>query len=304
MRWVFDLIQGFAWSFYHIIEATIKLCIPESFFYKDVSGQIVLITGGGSGIGRLMAQRFARLGCTVVTWDINQTGNQETVDMIKEEGLRAVAYTVDMSRKEDIYEMAARTKAEVGPVTILINNAGIISGTQILETPDTKIIKTFEVNVFAHFWTIKAFLPDMLEHKQGHVVNIASMGGLSGTNKMTDYSASKFAAVGLDEALRVEMFRQGYSDYIKTTVVCPYYISTGLFAGVKSKVLPILEPEYVADRTVAAVLTNKEMLLLPWWAMFLLVLKAVLPTPGFLKLADAFGFNSSMDDFTGRHKSD
>ena len=73
----------------------------------------------------------------------------------------------------------------------------------------------------------------MLKHKLGHVVNVASMAGQSGTNKLVDYCSSKFAAVGLDEAFRAELFVQGHSDYIKTTVVCPYYISTGMFAGVQ-----------------------------------------------------------------------
>ena len=73
----------------------------------------------------------------------------------------------------------------------------------------------------------------MLKHKLGHVVNVASMAGQSGTNKLVDYCSSKFAAVGLDEAIRAELFVQGHSDYIKTTVACPYYISTGMFAGVQ-----------------------------------------------------------------------
>ena len=80
---------------------------------------------------------------------------------------------------------------------------------------------------------LQAFLPDMIESKLGHIVNVASLAGHSGTNKLVDYCASKFAAVGLDEALRVELFVQGHSDYIKTTVVCPYYISTGMFEGVQ-----------------------------------------------------------------------
>jgi all-trans-retinol dehydrogenase (NAD+) len=96
-----------------------------------------------------------------------------------------------------------------------------VSGALLLDTPDYRIVKTFEVNVLAHFWTIKvrgeiveatltlqAFLPDMLENKQGHVVNVASLAGHAGTNKLVDYCASKFAAVGLDEAFRVEIAMQ------------------------------------------------------------------------------------------------
>eukprot|EP00092_Neocalanus_flemingeri_P019595 GFUD01021227.1.p1 GENE.GFUD01021227.1~~GFUD01021227.1.p1 ORF type:complete len:305 (-),score=101.84 GFUD01021227.1:328-1242(-) len=299
---IIELLNAVAVTLYHIGERFVKLFLPQKMFEKNISGQVVLVTGGGSGIGRLMCLRFARLGATVVTWDINTLGNEETVAMIKKENNRAFSYTVDMSSKEDIYKVAERTKEDVGPVTILVNNAGIVSGTALLDTPDGKILKTFEVNVLAHFWTIKAFLPDMIENKLGHIVNVASLAGHSGTNKMVDYCSSKFAAVGLDESLRAEMFVQGHSDYIKTTVVCPYYISTGMFAGVQSKMIPILEPDYVADSVVGATLTNREVLLLPWWSYMLIVLKAVVPEPGSIRLSQALGFNNSMDQFQGREK--
>ena len=84
---------------YYVIERLVKIILPQKMFEKNISGQVVLITGGGSGIGRLMCLRFARLGATVVTWDINKLGNEETVDMIKKEGNRAFSYTVDMSSK-------------------------------------------------------------------------------------------------------------------------------------------------------------------------------------------------------------
>lgn len=282
----------------------IKLFSPEEKWHKDVRGDIVLVSGGGSGIGRLMCLKFAKLGATVVTWDINVAGNSETAKMIEKEGGKVHTYTVDMSNREQIYTMAAKVKDEVGDVTILVNNAGIVSGTRLLDTPDNKIIKTFEVNALAHFWTIKAFLPTMIEKKRGHIVNIASLAGHSGTNKLVDYCSSKFAAVGLDEALRVEIYTQGYSEFIKTTCVCPYYISTGMFAGVKSKIIPILEPSYVAERAVSGILSNTEMVLVPGWTFMLIALKAVIPTDGFLKLSKAFGLNCSMDQFTGRTKSD
>merc|ERR1711970_626535 len=176
--------------------------------------------------------------------------------MIRKEGGKAFTYTVDVSNREIIYEMADRIKKEVGDITILVNNAGIVSGTYLLDTPDHKITKTFDVNVMSHFWTIKYFLPKMIEMKKGHIANVASMAGHAGTNKLVDYCASKFAAVGIDEALRVELFVQGHSDYIKTTVVCPYYISTGMFSGVYSKIIPILEPDFVADQVVDGTLSN------------------------------------------------
>ena len=145
----------------------------------------------------------------------SRIGNEETVELVRKEGYKAIPFTVDMSSRyifyayilyctvlcrEDIYRAAEKTKEEVGLVTILVNNAGIVSGSTLLETPDTKIVKTFEVRIFkdvtltllsllqvnilAHFWTIKAFMPDMIKHQNGHIVNVASLAGHSGTNKL------------------------------------------------------------------------------------------------------------------------
>lgn len=222
--------------------------------------------------------------------------------MIKNNGGSAFAYTVDLSKKEKIYEAAEKVKQDVGTVKILINNAGIVSGTSVLATSDDKIKLTFDVNVLAHFWTIKAFMPEMILKRSGHIVNIASLAGHSGMNKLVDYCSSKFAAVGLDDSLKVELAVQGHADYIHTTVVCPYYISTGMFSGVYSKIIPILEPEYVAEQAVLGIISNKPHVILPWWCAFLITLRTIIPHKGFMYLSEVFGFNCSMDQFEGRKK--
>lgn len=119
---------------------------------KDVSGEIVFITGAGSGLGKLMAMKFAELGAIVVCSDINEQANNATVVEIKALGARAHGYKCDVSKKEDIYRVADLVKAEVGEVTILVNNAGIVSGKKFLQTEDWMIQKTMEVNTMAHFW--------------------------------------------------------------------------------------------------------------------------------------------------------
>lgn len=88
----------------------------------------------------------------------------------------------------------------------------------------------------AHFWTIKAFLPRMIDMGKGHIVTVASIAGMMGTSRLSDYCSSKFANVGMDESLRHELQVLGHGDKIKTTVVCPYYIDTGMFSGVRSSV--------------------------------------------------------------------
>ena len=94
-----EVLYALLLTVYHVIKRIVTIFIPQKMLEKDISGQVVLVTGGGSGIGRLMCLRFARLGATVVTWDINKLGNEDTVEMIKNEGYRAFSYTVDMSSK-------------------------------------------------------------------------------------------------------------------------------------------------------------------------------------------------------------
>jgi len=296
---VLEVIYGLLFAMIYAIYNSVKNMFPDKFS-KSIAGENVLITGGGSGIGRIMARKLANLGATVVTLDVNEKGNDETVRMIRKDGNQAFGFVCNLSNKHEIYSVSKAVKSQVGDISILINNAGIVSGTSLLETPDEKIERTFNVNVLAHFWTIKSFLPEMINNKKGHIVTVASLAGHSGTNKLVDYCSSKFANVGMDEALKAELYVQGVSSYINTTVVCPYYISTGMFSGVQSKVVPILEPEFVAEETVKAILMNKPVLILPWWCTILVTLKTVLQTDPYIKLAQTFGFNCSMDQFEGR----
>jgi len=298
-----EVIYGLIYAIFYSVYYAIKNMFPDHFS-KSIEGETVLITGGGSGIGRIISRKLAGLGATVVTLDVNEQGNDETVQMIRKDGNKAYGFVCNLSNKDEIYKVSKAVKTQVGIVDILINNAGIVSGTSLLDTPDEKIERTFNVNVLAHFWTIKTFLPDMINQKKGHIVTVASLAGHSGTNKLVDYCASKFANIGMDEALKVELMVQGLDSFIKTTVVCPYYISTGMFAGVASKLIPILEPEYVADETVKAILTNKPVLIVPGWCSMLVTLKSVLQTDPYIKLSQTFGFNCSMDQFSGRKETE
>ena len=121
----------------------------------------------------------------------------------------------------------------MGDVDILVNNAGIVTGKKFLDATDGAIEKTFQVNTLAHFWLGKAFLPSMIDKNHGHVVTIASMAGIFGMAGLCDYCASKYAAVGFDESLRNELVAMA-KDGIHTTVVCPYFINTGMFDGVQT----------------------------------------------------------------------
>jgi len=304
MHVILETIINHVYFYYYILEAIVLFFVPARFRCKKVEGQVVLITGAGSGLGRLMAIRFAKLGCRLVLWDMNSDSNKETAAECEELGAQVNAYTCDLGRRDNVYSVANKVKDEVGDVDILINNAGIVTGKKILDCSDAMMQKTMDVNAVAHFWTVKSFLPAMLARNHGHIVTIASAAGLFGTNGLVDYCASKFAAVGFDETLRAELWVQKKTG-VHTTVVCPFYISTGMFEGAKTRfpsILPILEPDYVADKIVEAVLTNKAMLCLPNFIYMMLALKNILPVKALMLSSDFVGFSNSMDEFRGRQK--
>ncbi|XP_038051478.1 epidermal retinol dehydrogenase 2-like isoform X2 [Patiria miniata] len=307
-RAIFEQLRSLVLILWYCLEATIMACIPRSMRKrKSVAGEIILVTGAGSGIGRLMAQAFGQLGATIVLWDINQAGNEETADQIRENGGRAYEYTVDISNSEKVYEAALSVKRDVGDVTILINNAGIVTGKSFLECPDHMIKKTMDVNINAHFWTLKAFLPSMIAKNKGHIVNVASLAGLFGMNRLVDYSASKFAAVGLHDALYFELMYSGKAG-VKTTVVCPFFIDTGMFSGVVLKdplmTLPLLKPSYVVKNIVDSVLLEERMCVLPRHVFLGVLLKYWIPEKATLHIFHRLGFDECMSTFVGRGKKD
>ncbi|MGD8378619.1 MAG: SDR family oxidoreductase [Gammaproteobacteria bacterium] len=264
----------------------------------QLAGKRALITGAASGLGRLLAQRLATSGCRLVLWDLNEASLAQLAGELGD--LTEVdTATCDVSDAEMV-NVSARQALECGPVDILINNAGIVTGRRLLEADEAGIRRTLSVNTLSLFWTTRAFLPGMIANGGGHVVTIASAGGLVGTARLTDYCASKFAAVGFDEALRLELESEGHP--VRTTVVCPYYLDTGMFRGVRTRfswLLPIQRPEPVADRIVAAIRRNRRRLITPRF-VYSAFLTRLLPVPVFDWLMDFFGVSHSMDRFTGR----
>ncbi|XP_055967997.1 epidermal retinol dehydrogenase 2 isoform X1 [Sorex fumeus] len=288
---------------FSMLESLVFTAVPRR--RKNVAGEIVLITGAGSGLGRLLALKFARLGSVLVLWDINKEGNEETLRLAREAGAAQVhAYTCDCSRKEEVYRVADQVKKEVGDVSILINNAGIVTGKKFLSCPDGLMEKSFDVNFKAHLWTYKAFLPAMLAENHGHLVCISSAAGLVGINGLADYCASKFAAFGFAESVLVELFGQKKGG-IKTTIVCPFFINTGMFDGCSTGfplLLPILEPEYAANKIVDAILQEQVYLYMPRFLYIVMILKSLLPTKTAQLVLEYMGGLNLMDHFVGQKK--
>lgn len=263
----------------------------------EINNKRVLVTGAASGIGRLLALRLAQGGARLVLWDIDAQGLDDLTTELAGAGHEADGYRCDLASRDDIAAAAERTLREGGPVDILINNAGVVSGKELLDLADTEIEQTFRVNTLALFWTVRAFLPSMLERDSGHVVTIASAAGLAGTAKLTDYCSSKFAAVGFNESLRMEL-RQANSKVV-TTVVCPYYTDTGMFDGASTRfswLLPILRPEDVVARIIRAIQRDRRRLVMPWF-VYVSWPARLLPVRWFDALMSFFGVSESMEGF-------
>ena len=224
---------------------------------KSLEGDHVFLTGAGSGIGRMMAVRFGKLGCYLSLSDINVAGLEQTKQECLAEGVpadRIYTFQLDVASRQAIKDAAAAVQAKFGTVTVLVNNAGIVSAKQTTDLSDQMIERTFAVNTLSHFYTIKEFLPAMIEKKRGHIVTIASMAATCGIPMLSDYTASKAGAFMCDESVRHEMAKQGHSSYIKTTCICPYFINTGMFDGARTAFpFAILQPKPVVDRIMAAV---------------------------------------------------
>ena len=262
----------------------------------QLAGATVLVTGGGSGLGRLIALRSARRGARVVVWDRDEAAARGVRDDIRAHGRPADHEVVDVTDETAVAAAADRT----GPVDVLVNNAGVVTGRRLLDADPRAIRRTFEVNTLALYWTTRAVLPGMLARDRGLVVTVASAAGLIGVARQTDYSASKFAAVGFTESLRAELRAEGSA--VSTMLVATYYIDTGMFAGVRTRfplLLPILHEGDVGERVVAGIESGRRQLLLPPLVHTLAPLRA-LPVAAFDAMADILGINRTMDHFVGR----
>lgn len=267
---------------------------------KYLKNKTVLITGGASGIGKIMVRLMLEREAKVIIWDISQENIDQTISEFSESE-NLFGFKVDVSNIEQIQEAAKKVKQEIGVVDVLINNAGIVVGKYFNDHSTTDIAKTMEINTIGPMYVTKEFLEDMLDQNVGHICNIASSGGLISNPKMSVYAASKWALIGWSDSLRLEMKQKNKA--INITTIMPYYINTGMFDGVKSKI-PILEPEAAALTIVKAIEKNKKMLTLPGYIYrFTRMGQAFLSINTFdWFTGDVLGIYKTMEHFVGRKK--
>ncbi|GBM55393.1 Epidermal retinol dehydrogenase 2 [Araneus ventricosus] len=261
---------------YIVVRETVLNILPKK--KKDISGEVVLITGSAQGIGRQLAIQIARLGAKVVLWDINETKLKEVTEEISQDGGSASWFVCDVTSESDVNAKARLVEQKVGEVTILINNAGIMQNLPMMELSSEGIKKTIEVNLLSHFWTIRAFLPSMEKNNHGHIVGISSCAGLVGHVNQIDYSASKHGVVGLMEALSEELRLK--ESNVKTTTICPLTVNTGMNQNPITKcswMMPIVSVEDAARQIITALRREDFIVTLPRRIIFSLCFSRLLP---------------------------
>ena len=276
-----------------------------------IKGTNVLITGGASGIGRIMGRICLEKGASnLIVWDINQANIDKTEAELSdvkpaEAGVskgQIHSYIVNVSDTQAIKSAYEKVKREVGDVDILVNCAGIVRGNNTFDKQTVQDIDlTMDINANAPMYVALAVLPDMLRRDRGHICNIASAAGMLGVPKLSVYCASKWAVIGWTESMRVEL-KQARS-HVRVTSVAPYFINTGMFDGVNSKVFPILDPEKTAAKIIRAVEVGKSFRGIPFAYHFIRIWQGLLPNFLFdFIFGKVFGVYSVMDHFTGRRK--
>lgn len=192
---------------------------------KDLKGRQVLVTGAASGIGLECARAFAKRGADLVISDVNASALETASAGISAMGVHCFSRTCDVAREESVAAFADAVHEAVGPIDVLINNAGVAYLGGFEETPLSEWRRIYDINVLGIVHCIRAFLPVMREGGGARkIVNVASGAGFSPLPNMSAYAASKHAVVGLSEVLAQELHGTG----ISVLVVCPGIINTAI----------------------------------------------------------------------------
>ncbi|OBT84371.1 hypothetical protein VE02_07889 [Pseudogymnoascus sp. 03VT05] len=213
--------------------------------------EIVLITGGSSGLGALMAQDFAQRGVKVISMDVNPPQSTQA-------GIHF--YKVDVTSSAHLAAAGADIRKTHGDPTVLINNAAVGYAMTLLDEPEESIRRSFEVNAFAHFLMAKEFLPAMIKKNHGHIVTVASMASYVTVASIIDYNCTKASAVAFHEGVASELKHRYNAPNVRTSLISPTWIRTPLIEALTSD--PsfndiVLEPEDVSSEIVKQVISGR-----------------------------------------------
>lgn len=246
-------------------------------------------------MGKLHAANFAREGSVVVLTDVDEAELDSTVEGLKSQGYQAYGYKLDVSDRDACFALVEKVTSEVGPIDVLVNNAGITECMPLLDQSEGALRRMTDVNYLGQVWMIQAVVPDMVRRLSGHVVNIASVAGKVGTARMAGYCATKHASIGMTDAIRQELRGSG----VDFTIIDPGYVSTGMFEGGH---IPFItswqEPQKISDAVVTGVKKNKGEVCVPWFNVRQVAFVRGLCVPRFMDaIFHLFGVDKSMDNW-------
>jgi len=238
---------------------------------QSVAGKVVAVTGAGRGIGASTAKALVAAGAKVAIGDIDLAPAQETADSI---GGGTIALQLDVTDPASFDAFLDSVEAQLGPIDVLVNNAGIMPLTPLLEEDDATTFRILEINVRSMIYGTREAVRRMLPRGEGHIVNVASTAGKGGIPGASTYCASKSAMITFSEAVRAEFVGTG----IEVSCVMPGIVRTELADGVPD--LPAFKavtPEQVADGIVAAIVKPRFEVFVPASAGPLLKTTSMLP---------------------------
>jgi len=195
--------------------------------------KVSIITGGGRGIGRATALKFAREGAIVALCDMDQASVDEALAAIKAEGLQAMGFIVDVTKRATIDAMVQAIMAKHGRIDVLVNNAGIVMDAQLKKMSDAAFDKVIDVNLKGTYNCARAVVDIMIEQGSGVILNASSIVGIFGNFGQTNYAASKFGVIGMVKTWARELGKKG----IRANAVCPGFVETSIISSIPEKVL-------------------------------------------------------------------
>jgi len=202
-----------------------------------VKDKVVIITGGGSGIGKETGILFAKEGAKVVIADVNEKAGAETVELIKNAGGEAFFARLDVSNREQAKQVVKETIAKYGRLDVLINNAGIIQDALVVKMTEEQWDKVININLKGPFNCIQAVVGQMISQGSGVILNISSIVALYGNVGQTNYAATKAGLVGMTKTLAKELGKKG----IRVNAVAPGFIYTPMTETMPENILEMMK---------------------------------------------------------------
>jgi NAD(P)-dependent dehydrogenase (short-subunit alcohol dehydrogenase family) len=213
---------------------------------RSLSGKVVAITGGARGIGKTTAAALVRKGARIAIGDLDLPLAEQTA---AELGGSTIAVALDVTDRDSLTAFLDETERQLGPLDVMVNNAGIMPVTLLPDERDDSIRRQLDINVYGVIVGTQLALERMAPRRTGHIVNVASSAGKAGVPGIATYSGTKHAVVGFTEAIRAEQRESG----IEFSLVMPVTVNTALTEGVSdTRGVKKVEPEQVADEIVEA----------------------------------------------------